>query len=208
MNREYTHALTLYFLTPLYDCVLKILGLGDAFYEQIISHIEPKDGDKILDVGTGTGNLAIAIKRKYPKTEVTGVDPDPKILKIARKKIKKSKIGIKIFKAAAQSLSFEDESFDFVVSSLVVHHIPRQVKKKAFLKMRRVLKENGTILIVDFGIPKNIFLYILVFILSLFEDVRPNMRGFIPHILKETGFRNIKEVENKFGIISFYKGKK
>src|SRR3989344_996623 len=136
-QRDYTQALTLGFLTKWYDSIVNFLGFGKRYYLKVTDYVKPKDQGRILDVGTGTANLAIAIKRKYPHAKITGIDPDKEILEIAKKKIKK-------------------EGLD-MVSSLTIHHIPKMFKREAFSEMRRVLKKNGTILIIDFGIPKNIF---------------------------------------------------
>ena len=85
---DYTKALTIGFLTPCYDFLQKLIGMGDVFYLDIASYIAPKNQAEILDVGTGTGNLAIAVKRKYPKVRIDAIDPDERVLKIADKKIK------------------------------------------------------------------------------------------------------------------------
>lgn len=207
-QKGYTEALTLGFLTKWYDSIINFLGFGKRYYVKITEHIQPKNQDRILDVGTGTANLAIAIKRKYPKIKITGIDPDRKILEIANRKVKKEGLDIELVNVPAQKLPFASESFDFVVSSLTIHHIPKLFKNEAFSEMKRVLKKNGTILIVDFGIPKNIYVNVISFVLSLLEDVGPNRGGLIPNTLSDLGFKDIQEVESKFGMISFYKAKK
>lgn len=207
-QKDYTEALTLGFLTKWYDSIVNFLGFGQRYYAKAAGHIQPKDQDRILDIGTGTANLAIVIKRKYPKVKIIGVDPDKKILEIAKRKIKKEVLDIELVNAPAQKLPFPSESFDFVVSSLTIHHIPKMFKRESFLEMKRVLKKNGTILIVDFGIPKNLLANVISFMLSLIEDVGPNRKGLIPPTLNELGFKDVQEIESKFGLISFYKARK
>ncbi|MBI2031713.1 MAG: class I SAM-dependent methyltransferase [Candidatus Levybacteria bacterium] len=207
-RKDYTQALTLGFFTGWYDSIVNLMGFGKRYYAKAADYIQPGDRDSILDVGTGTANLAIAIRQKYPRVKVTGIDPDKEILEIAKKKIKKEKFDIELINTPAQKLPFPSESFDFVVSSLAIHHIPKSFKKESFSEMKRVLKRNGVILIVDFGIPKNFFADIISFILSLLEDVGPNRKGLIPNALNDLGFKDIKEVGNKFGLISFYKARK
>lgn len=207
-QRDYTQALTLGFLTKWYDSIVNFLGFGKRYYAKVINYIDPKTQNRVLDVGTGTANLAIAIKRKYPKIKIIGIDPDKKILEIAKRKIKKEGLDIELVNVPAQKLPFSSESFDFVVSSLTIHHIPKLFKRGAFSEMKRVLKKNGAILIVDFGVPKNILANVVSFILSLIEDVGPNRKGLIPRALNDLGFKDIQEVEDKFGLISFYKAKK
>ena len=205
---DYTKALTIGFLTPCYDFLQKLIGMGDVFYLDIASYIAPKNQAEILDVGTGTGNLAIAVKRKYPKVRIDAIDPDERVLKIADKKIKERKFGIKLKKAYAQQIPFGDNHFDFVVSSFAIHHIPRALRRQAFSEMKRVLKKKGIILIVDFGVPKNLFTKVFTYFLSFLEDVGLNRKNFIFNVLKETDFRDVKEVGSKFGIFSIYLGKK
>ena len=207
-KKDFTNALTLGFLTPYYDFITNFAGLGRIIYEKIAGYISPKAGDKILDVGTGTANLALTIKRIYPKVKIIGVDPDTKILEIAKRKVTKEKSPISLVQAVAQDLPFKNNTFNFVVSSFVIHHIPSPFKKQAFLEMKRILKREGVIIIVDFGIPKNFLADFLISIFSLVEDVAPNRQGLIPRLLKEVGFTNVKEVASKFAVVSFYKARK
>jgi len=208
MNRkDHIKPLTVGFLTPFYDSVFKIFAF-EKFYKKIASQIPPDKAIHILDIGTGTANLAIAIKKRSPSAKILGIDPDEKILKIAKEKIKKEKLDIKLIKAFAQKLPFKKQSFDYVVSSFAVHHIPPNLKDQAFLEMYRVLRSGGTILIIDIGEPKNLLAKITGTVFSLIESVGPNLRGFIPKALKEVGFYNVKEVESKFGLISFYRARK
>ena len=208
MNRkDHIKPLTVGFLTPFYDSVIKIFAF-EKFYQKIASQIPKDKAVHILDIGTGTANLAIAIKKRSPNAKILGIDPDEKILKIAKEKIKKEKLDIKLIKAFAQKLPFKKQSFDYVVSSFAVHHIPPNLKDQAFLEMYRVLRSGGTILIIDIGEPKNLLAKITGTVFSLIESVGPNLRGFIPKALKEVGFYNVKEVESKFGLISFYRARK
>ncbi|KKR54786.1 MAG: Methyltransferase type 11 [Candidatus Curtissbacteria bacterium GW2011_GWA1_40_24] len=208
MNKEkHIKPLTLGFLTPFYDSIIKIISF-DKFYQKIANQIPSDKAAYILDVGTGTANLAIAIKRKSPKTKILGIDPDGKILEIAKGKIRKEKLDIKLLKAFAQKLPFKKQSFDYVVSSFAIHHIPSHLKNQAFYEMHRVLRSGGTILIIDIGKPKNLLAKIAGTVFSLVESVGPNLRGFIPQALKEVGFGDVEEIESKFGLISFYRARK
>src|SRR3989344_2361379 len=208
MNRkEHIQPLTVGFLTPFYDSIIKLFAFY-KFYQKIASQIPKDRKTHILDVGTGTANLAIAIKKRSPKAEILGIDPDGKILEIAKGKIRKEKLDIKLLKAFAQKLPFKKQSFDYVVSSFAIHHIPSHLKNQAFYEMHRVLRSGGTILIIDIGKPKNLPAKIAGTALSFFEAVGPNLWGYIPKALKEVGFDNVKEIESKFGLISFYKASK
>ena len=208
MNRkDHIKPLTVGFLTPFYDSVIKIFAF-EKFYQKIASQIPQNKTVHILDVGCGTANLVIAIKKRSPKAEILGIDPDEKILKIAKGKIQKEKLDIKLVKAFAQKLPLKSKSFDWVVSSFAIHHIPSDLKGQVFYEMYRVLRSGGTILIIDIGVPKNLLAKIAGTVFSLIEAVGPNLRGFIPKALKEVGFYNVREVESKFGLVSFYRARK
>ena len=208
MNRkDHIKPLTVGFLTPFYDSVIKIFAF-EKFYQKIASLIPKDKAIHILDIGTGTANLAIAIKKRSPNAEILGIDPDEKILKIAKGKIQKEKLDIKLVKAFAQKLPLKSNSFNYVVSSFAIHHIPSDLKSQAFYEMYRVLRSGGTILIIDIGVPKNLLAKIAGTVFSLIESVGPNLRGFIPKALKEVGFYNVQEVESKFGLFSFYRARK
>lgn len=206
-SKGYVPALTFNFLTPWYD-FLSNIRYSESYFRRVAGYIRPKNGDSILDVGVGTANLAIALKKIYPNVTIVGVDPDEHILKIAKNKIYRKRLDIKLIKAFAQKLPFEDNSFDFVVSRLTIHHIPKQFRKQAFLEMKRVLKKNGVILIIDIGVPKNLLARMITYVLSLIEEVGPNRKGLIPQLLKELQFKQIEEVESRFGILSHYRGRK
>ena len=208
MNRkDHIKPLTVGFLTPFYDSIIKIFAF-EKFYQKIASQIPQNKTVHILDVGCGTANLAIAIKKRSPNAEILGIDPDEKILKIAKEKIQQEKLNIKLVKAFAQKLPLKSNSFDWVVSSFAIHHIPSDLKGQAFYEMYRVLRSGGTILIIDIGVPKNLLAKIAGTVFSVIESVGPNLRGFIPKALKEVGFYNVQEVESKFGLISFYRARK
>ena len=206
-RKDHIKPLTVGFLTPFYDSVIKIFAF-EKFYQKIASQIPSDKAINILDIGTGTANLAIAIKKRSPNAKILGIDPDEKILKIAKEKIQKEQLDIKLVKAYAQKLPLKSQSFEYVVSSFAVHHIPSDLKGQAFLEMYRVLRSGGTILIIDIGEPKNLWAKITGTVFSLIESVGPNLRGFIPKALKEVGFRDVKEIESKLGLISFYKARK
>ena len=92
MNKEkHIKPLTLGFLTPFYDSIIKIFAF-EKFYQKIASQIPQNKTVHILDVGTGTANLAIAIKKRSPNAEILGIDPDEKILKIAKEKIQQKNL--------------------------------------------------------------------------------------------------------------------
>jgi ubiquinone/menaquinone biosynthesis C-methylase UbiE len=131
---------------------LLTLGRGRAFREKMLSlaHLQP--GESVLDVGCGTGSLAIAAKRQVgPTGAVRGVDPSPEMIARAEKKARKAGVEVVFKEAFAQSLPFPDGQFDVVLSTVMLHHLPPKARQEFAAEARRVLKPGGRVLAIDFG---------------------------------------------------------
>jgi ubiquinone/menaquinone biosynthesis C-methylase UbiE len=140
-----------------YDLVVWLLlrGKERAFREHIVSLAGIKAGDFVLDIGCGTGSLAIAAARAAGNGGmVAGVDPSPQMIGRARWKASKAKAAVDFHLAPAERLPFPDARFDVVLSTLMLHHLPRQTRQECAVEVRRVLKPGGRVLAVDFGKPK------------------------------------------------------
>ena len=104
----------------------------------------------VIDIGCGTGSLAVAIKRSHPALEVTGLDPDEKALARARRKAERASLRIRFDQGFSDALAYPDESFDVALSSFMYHHLLRDEKQKMLAEVRRVLKTGGRFHMVDF----------------------------------------------------------
>ena len=116
-------------LTPCYDALTDLTGFGKSLKRKVVKLLELKGNEKVLDIGVGTGTLLIELNKSYPNLNLVGIDPDQKVLKIAKSKLAKYKVRASLNKSA-QDLPFPDENFDLVVSTLTFHHIPSQEKKR------------------------------------------------------------------------------
>jgi ubiquinone/menaquinone biosynthesis C-methylase UbiE len=137
-----------------YDWLVTFFTLGRerALRERMLDLARVVKGESVLDVGCGTGTLAIAAKRRVGDAgTVHGIDPSPEMIDRARKKAKRAHSGAVFHVASAESLPFDTRSVDVVLSTVMLHHLPRAVRGQAIEEMRRVVKSNGRILIVDFG---------------------------------------------------------
>ena len=137
-----------------YDLLVKVATLGreGRMRERMLDLARITRGESVLDVGCGTGTLAIAAKRRVGDSgTVNGVDPSTEMIERARKKAKRSHAGAVFRVASAESLPFETASVDVVLSTIMLHHLRRDVHAQAIQEMRRVVKPDGRILIVDFG---------------------------------------------------------
>ena len=139
-----------------YDLLVWLLTLGREriFRDKILDLARLEPGDVVLDVGCGTGSLAIRAKRWVgPAGAVFGIDPSPEMLARAGKKARKAGIEISLSQAPAQALPFPDGQFDAVLTTLVLHHLPRRAREQCSREMARVLKPGGRLLAVDFATP-------------------------------------------------------
>jgi ubiquinone/menaquinone biosynthesis C-methylase UbiE len=137
-----------------YDLLVWLLTLGrePLFRQRVIGLARVAPGEAILDVGCGTGTLAIVAKRLAgPNGSVHGVDASPEMIARARMKAKRAGIEVEFATAVAETLPFQDARFDVVLTSMVIHHLPRDERQRCFREMRRVLKPGGRLLAVDFG---------------------------------------------------------
>lgn len=132
---------------PGYDLLTSVLGMRPA-YDELIDQSEIFAGADVLEIGCGTGNLTVRAKRAAPAANVTALDPDPRALARAQRKVR-GRSGIRFERGYAQQLPFADDSFDKVLSSMMLHHLDADVKRAALAEARRVLRPGGSLHIVD-----------------------------------------------------------
>ena len=129
-----------------------MLGREEAFREKVVELGRLKPGESVLDVGCGTGTLAIAAKRRVESTgRVCGIDASQEMIARARKKARKAGLEIEFKNEVIEALSFTDAQFDAVLSTLMLHHLPRGLREDGAREIRRILKPGGRVLVVDFG---------------------------------------------------------
>ena len=138
-------------LTPYFDLLCRLAGYGTAFRERVLKAGHIQDGNRILDVGSGTATFVVMAKRRYPRSIVVGIEPDQRALAIARRKVERSGVPSNLIRAGAEKLPFKSSTFDVVFSTLVFHHLPTEIKKQALAEIYRVLGAEGRLLLVDFG---------------------------------------------------------
>jgi ubiquinone/menaquinone biosynthesis C-methylase UbiE len=122
-NEEYIPALSYRFLTPFYDFIQKYIVRDIRYKSLLIAQAELQQGHHVLDLGCGTGTLAIMAKQAQPGAEVTGLDADPDMLKVAKYKAARHKAPVKFDVGFTNQLPYPDESFDRVLSSIMIHHL-------------------------------------------------------------------------------------
>lgn len=192
-------ALRFRWLTPFYDPLLKWGMHEEIFKHRLVqqAHIEP--GMNVLDLGCGTGTLTIMLKKLNPTSVVTGLDGDSQILDIARQKSRGT--NIQWDEGLASSLPYSNSVFDRVVTSLVIHHLSTDDKRRAFTEMYRVLKPQGELYVLDFGVPHSLLTRGMAILMHRLEEVADNFDGLLPQFIREAGFGEVKEVEHFVTIV-------
>jgi ubiquinone/menaquinone biosynthesis C-methylase UbiE len=128
------------------------LGRERRFRERLVDLVGLGDGESALDVGCGTGNLALAAKARVGASgRVCGVDPSPEMIARARRKAARAGVDVRFENAAAEALPFPDETFDAVLSTLMLHHLTEEGRREGVAEIARVMRPGGKFLAVDMG---------------------------------------------------------
>jgi demethylmenaquinone methyltransferase/2-methoxy-6-polyprenyl-1,4-benzoquinol methylase len=216
-------------ISPKYDLLNHLLSfnIDKAWRKKLVSRIDTGHHLYILDVATGTADLAVQIVKSRPLAKVVGVDLSIGMLNLGKEKVKKNNLSdrIELLQGDAENINFEDNSFDVVTVAFGVRnyeHLSGGLKE-----MNRVLKPGGKCLILEFSTPKNTFmarLYRFYFhrILPLLGKIIsgsnyaytylpqsvesfPNQQA-MEVILNDCGFNKVNCFKLTFGVCTLYEG--
>ena len=134
----------------LYDLGTTLLSFGRlaALHRKMVELAGIRSGERILDVGCGPGRLAIAAG---PAGEACGIDPAPEMVELARRNAARTGVSVQFEVGVIEALPYPSDHFDVVLSSLMLHHLPDELKRRGLAEVHRVLKPAGRLLAVDFG---------------------------------------------------------
>ncbi len=210
---QYLPALRFRWLTPAYDVVVRLTTREKVFKHRLLDQASLQPGAQVLDLGCGTGTLALWAKHRQPETTVTGLDGDPQILAIAQKKASRSGLTIGFRHGLSDRLPFPDQTFDCVLSSLFFHHLQPAQKIASLLEVRRVLRPGGAVHIADWGRPTGALsrgLFYVVQLLDGFSNTQDHVAGRFPMLMKEAGFDGVEvrgTVATMYGTLNLFYGR-
>ena len=134
---------------PFYDIGTKLLG-ASVVRRALLAQADVRSSQRVLDVGCGTGTLAVMLKTAHADVRVVGLDPDELALSRARTKAERAHAEIEFVRGFADAIPQADCSFDRVLSSLMLHHLTDDEKAATLRDVHRVLKPGGSFHLLDF----------------------------------------------------------
>ena len=194
--KAYVPALGYHGLTGLYDRVVALTMCEATWRALFVRLVAPRPGERILDIGCGTGTLAVALAQAEPGARITGLDPDAAMLEVARQRASASKVEIELVHGLAQSAvagALAGRRFDKILSSLVFHHLDEGTKRTVLGAMPGLLKRgHGRLIILDWGAMPRLLTrmrFLPVRLLDGFDNTQANVDGRMPQLLTEAGFK-------------------
>ena len=218
-------------IAPRYDFLNRMLsfGIDRRWRKKAVRLLKYREGARILDVATGTGDVALEIARTTPSTvKITGADFCKEMVDLGRIKAAQSPYADRIdFKVApCEDLPFPNETFDSITIAFGIRNVVD--RKLGLAEMWRVLRPGGRMIILEFSTPRSqLFRQIYYF---YFRRLLPVIGGLISKynaykylpdsvlefpsheefavMIEEAGFRSVHIKELTFGIASIYVGDK
>ncbi len=190
-GKAIVHALSWRRLTGIYDPVVALAARERAFKRRLLAQAAIGDGMAVLDLGCGTGTLAIQVAERYPRAVVTGLDADPEVLGRARRKAAAAAGHLHFDLGTATALPYPDRIFDRVLSTLFFHHLTADQKCLALAEVWRVLRTGGELHIADWDQPRPWPMHALFFFVRLmdgFAVTRDHAAGRLPALISAAGF--------------------
>ncbi len=194
---------------PYYDLAVNLTTLGHArlLRRLTVDNALIKPGDSVLDVGCGTGEVTLLAKIRAKNGKVYGIDPAPEMITVARKKAVRKNLDIDFRVGVIEALPFPDSSIDVVTSSLMMHHLPEDLKVQGLAEIYRVLKPGGRLLVADFMRPTGSLLNHLFIAFTRHQGLKSGIED-LQKLLKAAGFGQITQLDGNVLIISFVRAMK
>ena len=218
-------------IAPTYDSLNHILSLSidKLWRRRVVRTLKRLGAKNILDLATGTGDLAIAMARKIDGSTICGVDLSPQMLEVARQKVAKAALTerISLMEGNAEHLDIESNSLDAVTIAFGIRNFEN--KEACLSELCRIIRKDGHLVILEFSNPTNRFIGWLYRIYShkilpwvggliskdrsAYEYLPLSVDGFpnpdkFSQMIEQAGFSVISRRSQSFGIAQIYTARK
>jgi ubiquinone/menaquinone biosynthesis C-methylase UbiE len=196
-TKSFTPLLGASALSPFYDAAIGLATREGRWRGRLVAQMNLKPDDRVLDVGCGTGTLALMLKRRAPSATVFGLDPDPQALEMARRKAKRAGAEIEFLQGfISDTLIKPLRPLTKISISLVLHQTPVKEKLRILNTCRHVLGPDGEVHIADYGEQRGLMRLAFkstVQALDGIADTEPHATGQFPAIVREAGLKTLTE---------------
>ncbi|MFN8527711.1 MAG: class I SAM-dependent methyltransferase [Anaerolineae bacterium] len=190
-----------------YDLVVKLLTFGreTRLRAETIQQAAIQPGAAVLDVGCGTGTLTLLARAKTGAAgQVYGIDAAPEMIAAAREKAARQRLSVDFRTGLIESLPFADATFDVVLSSLMFHHLPPELKQRGLAEIYRVLRPGGRLLIVDMLRPASLMQHVTLLTL-IHHAATHDVYDLLP-LMEQIGFVNPQSGAMSWSVLGFVQG--
>jgi ubiquinone/menaquinone biosynthesis C-methylase UbiE len=207
---NYIPPLRFHLATRFYDPIVRLTTREKAVKRALQARLAARPHESILDLGCGTGTLALSIARECAEAQVWGLDADSAALTIARAKQAREGLRVHWRRGLAQAAPFPDDAFDAVASSLFFHHLHGEDKLAVLREVVRILRPGGRLVVADWGRPASMtsrMLFLAVQTLDGFETTQDCVNGILPSLMIEAGLESVateQDFKTPLGTISLY----
>jgi ubiquinone/menaquinone biosynthesis C-methylase UbiE len=206
-QRHYLPGMGLDWLLPLYDPFTRLIGIAAA-HEKLADQAELESAQRVLEIGCGTGNLALLVKTTRPQLEVVCLDPDRKALARAEFKARRAGLALQLDRGFADELPYPDASFDRVLSAFMFHHLEARLRLATLKEVLRVLRPGGSLHILDFGGNPDDLPGLIARFSRHAHVLRDNWDDRIPTLMREAGLNDPAEIGHltkRFGRLTYFR---
>jgi len=207
---DYLPAARFDFLTPVFDVFVKGTTRERTFKRKLLEQAALGADIDVLDLGSGSGTLAIWAKQEHPGIRIRGLDGDPAIIEQAKRKAVRAGVEVEFDEGLSYDLPYDDAGFDRVLSSLFFHHLVLRDKQRTIAEVARVLRPGGELHVADWGQPHSLREKAGAVAIRKFdgdEPTRDSLAGRLPELFEAGGLTDARERERvsaPLGVVSLY----